>query len=333
MSRDSFQLTRTLYDRSGPVAAVAFSPDGEMLAIGSCDSALKIWGAKTGDRLHTLFGYPLGVTCLAIGPQSDLLAVGAPDGTIDLWHLPDGHLLEKFSVRGRVTAVLFSPSGKRLIVGSDRTLVDTLFSAPGGTACDDGFSGDEGGTIQIWNLQTHKLQQAIATPNAPVEAIAAGHCTSVFASAHRDGTIKLWKFIDGSQCGSLRTGEDPVYSLAIAPDGSLLATGNSQGQIAIWAIAESANLQDLPLRILEGHREMVYCVAISPDGHLLASGSGDSTVRLWEIDRGELLQVLHADSNDAQAILTLAFSPDSSTLVAGMDRGGLQMWQIGNLVA
>jgi WD40 repeat protein len=80
----------------GYCQAVAFSPDGRLLAAAGPD-ALYVWEAATGRRLLTLSARgrltgwtPAGfATCLGFAPNGNVLATGHADGTILLWSMAD----------------------------------------------------------------------------------------------------------------------------------------------------------------------------------------------------------------------------------------------------
>src|SRR5438445_9735145 len=72
----------------GPTAisAVAFSPDGKILAAG-VGNRLKVWDLGTGQELMTLEGHSGAITCAAFAPGGKELATGAADKTIKLWDM------------------------------------------------------------------------------------------------------------------------------------------------------------------------------------------------------------------------------------------------------
>jgi WD40 repeat protein len=67
-----------------PVAAVAFSPDGRVLAV-AIDRAVQLWDADRGELLARLAGHERKVNCLAYSPDGALLASGGHDCTVRLW--------------------------------------------------------------------------------------------------------------------------------------------------------------------------------------------------------------------------------------------------------
>ncbi|HVS50630.1 MAG TPA: hypothetical protein VHJ99_17245 [Candidatus Dormibacteraeota bacterium] len=87
----------------------------------------------------------------------------------------------------------------------------------------------------------------------------------------------------------LRGHRDKVLALAAPPATDLLASGTDDS-IRIWSA-----LDGRPLRILEGHTGAVYSLTFSADGLFLASSSQDDTVRLWRTDSWEAVAVLIAE--------------------------------------
>ena len=89
----------TLEGHTHLVYSVAFSPDGRLLASGSCgrfrlgkgcdQGEIKLWEVATGREVRILEGHTDLVNSVAFSPDGKLLASGSDDGTIKLWNISD----------------------------------------------------------------------------------------------------------------------------------------------------------------------------------------------------------------------------------------------------
>jgi WD40 repeat protein len=166
------QIGRPISNLSG-VAAVAFSPNGKILASGGYGQTALLWNAKThqriGVRMQVGNGFSLA-QAVAFSPDGNILAVAAGD-QIRLWNVatqqPDGAII--IAGHGGDSAIAFSPNGQLLA------------------------TADADGTVRLWDVAT---QQQIGPPMTPskaggVYAVAFSPNGKLLATADGDGTVQV----------------------------------------------------------------------------------------------------------------------------------------------
>jgi WD40 repeat protein len=120
------KLTRTFSTIGG--FAIAFSPDGTLLATGDGDK-IQLWSADDGALVRTMTGHTDLVGTIAFSPDGRFLASGSgssqstrgpQDTSVRIWRLQDGRQLASHSGhRDVVTGVAFSPDGTMVASSSD----------------------------------------------------------------------------------------------------------------------------------------------------------------------------------------------------------------------
>jgi WD40 repeat protein len=116
------RLVRTLTGHTGGLNAVAFSPDGKLLATATHAKTARLWDAATGNPMRTLTGHAYVVYAVAFSPGR-LLATGDSDGAVRLWDTATGNPIRVLTGHtDSVHAAAFSPDGKLLATASwDKT--------------------------------------------------------------------------------------------------------------------------------------------------------------------------------------------------------------------
>jgi len=136
----------TLKGHAASVYAVAYSPNGKLLASASMDRTVKVWDAVTGQERFTLDRHTGPVFCLAFHPHGRRLVSGGGDGAVRVWDLGTRQeLLALFSPRrvrlGR------TPRGLDLAALADAHRVRSVAFSPDGATLAGGL---ESGLVRVW---------------------------------------------------------------------------------------------------------------------------------------------------------------------------------------
>ncbi|MFM5980965.1 MAG: protein kinase domain-containing protein [Sphaerospermopsis kisseleviana] len=236
-----------------------------------------------------------------------------------------------------VTSVAYSPDGKTLASGGDKTIklwaVKTgnllqTFTGHSNLVTSVAYSPDgktlarasNDNTIKLWAVKTGNLLHTFTGHSYWVGSVAYSPDGQTLASASNDNTIKLWDVKTGNLLHTFVGHSNSVWSVAYSPDGQTLASGSRDNTIKLWEV-KTGNL----LQIFTGHFHWVTSVAYSPDGKTLASASNDTTIKLWEVKTGNLLQIFTGHSH---WVTSVAYSPDGQTLASGSGDKTIKIWRL-----
>ena len=310
---------------AGTVLALAYSPDGSILAAGGKDRAVTLWNVEGGRVPATLEGDDFGViTSLAFSPDGKTLAFGSQDASVTLWDVASKARRATLARHtSAVTAIAFSPDGETL------------------ASCGQDWS------VKTWDVGKGSLLKSFEGHSDWVFAVAFSPDGKTLGSASRDGSARLWDVANGSLVRSFRVNARPVHALAFLADGSFL-TGDDDSSIRRWTPSDGR----LIALVAGAHDGPVTSLAVSSDGKTVATGGADRKLKLWDVDR----QLSPRKSPDvgpkppaddagksARAVLkgsgkplrSLIFSEDGPLLATPEDSGAVKLWDVatGRLLA
>ena len=292
------RLSRLAQGKS-TVEAVAFSPDGNLIAVAFGDHAVRVCNAVTGTQCTTLSPLEGSVLAVRFSPDASLVATASiprsGDVEVRTWDAVSGikRTCATFANTGdSVQGASFSPNTTLVVVAYHRRAIHIRDAAR------------EGRLTMI---------SGPARTNSPI--LSRGGTR--IATQSEDGITRIWDVATVTRVATVAASPYGTHRrlMALSPDGSRVATQSEDGITQIW---DATGTQRGPI-VLEGNR--VTRLEFSANGTLVAGQLlRDRRVRVWDTTTGTLRTVLaghgHKDKLDV-----FAFSPNGSLVAMSRSDG------------
>jgi WD40 repeat protein len=303
------------------VAEASWAPDGEQIAITTEDGIqlLDPDTARLGVRAVGHSGPPLGARFA--GPDADLVWTAGRDGTA-----------VAFDLSGRRTPIATRPADPEPHVG------DSSPAAQRGVYLD--YRENDPNTAYATDLANGRnLGELVhdVTSSAPgwdaesVQQVAAVAITPDGATAllglegwigpemlTEQGSVAVF---DVATLGQRSIIDFPwqVHSIAVAPDGQRAVVNGGRGYAVVDLATDRVVGGPQPLEEMRSH-DWITGAEVSPDGRTVALARNDEVV-LVDVASGDVVRRGTVAEAQDRLVTALAWSADSTTLVAGSDAG------------
>lgn len=242
----------------GTPTALAFSPDGDRLAVGLTDSRVLLWDLDRKQRPEHAWTFRHPAAALAFAPRGELLGVGLaePGLALQLWDLTRSREPRVRRQPDGVGCLAFSPDGRTLAVAGRRNWYVELFDAEGDLRTRrgllrfqgalrglafvpapeenaPGLAAAAGVTVQLWETEPPRKRLVLKGHQAEVRCVAASRGGRVL-SGSADGTVRVWDTAEGRELARYAWEVGPVRAVTAAPDGMTAAAAGAGLGIMVW---------------------------------------------------------------------------------------------------
>ncbi|MBD2314447.1 WD40 repeat domain-containing protein [Desertifilum sp. FACHB-1129] len=322
------------------VTAIAYSPNGQTLAISTAEGAIALW--QNGKLQPLTPNHQDAVNAIAFSADGRYFASGGQDGRLLIWQLPEWELVANLEHNSAwVEHLAWSPHRPHLAFSYGRY-------------------------VQVWDAQTQEVVVTLNFEASSVSAIAWHPIVEDLAIAGYQG-VKIWSASDWDDDPETLVIPSASCSLAWSPNGEYLAAGNLDNTLVVtqwgspypwvmrgfpgkvralaWSQVKAANNAPLLVaasaegavvwekqaddnlgwqgRLLEQHTGIVSAIAFQPRSLLLASSDEAGELCLWQ-KASQLTQTLQGVG---AGFSCLTWHPQGKQLAAGGKNGELLIWE------
>ncbi|MCG9128216.1 sigma-70 family RNA polymerase sigma factor [Candidatus Poribacteria bacterium] len=348
----------------GSEPAMAFSPDGQSLVIGTC-TGLWLYNLTTLSPVALWETETEYVESVAISPNGKWLAASLSERLLKILDIQTGACLTQIKSGNHNECVTFSHDNRYIAVNSsvyDSTPIVEVWHAETGkpfakfTAEDEraghyqpiSFSpdtrliastcmspnSDDAGSILVWDMKSCKLLACLTAHTRWITTLCFSPCGKFLVSGGRDGKVYIW---DVNTWNQIREYSDygPVYSIipSYSSDGKLRAAivNYDESGPATISIRDLENNQQLYNDQLWGNTIDSPSIGDWGNNVLFSNGSQlayeyrHEFINVWTVDNPIKHQFTHSPISWPTEIV---FSQDGKTLAAQHFQEGVVLWDI-----
>jgi WD40 repeat protein len=206
------------------VSALAFSPDGTIVAAASRDGHIHFWNTESGERIGELEESSPSIEAIAFW-KNDMLASAGYDKSISIWDLTNWR--NKRILKGHLGAI------------HTLAFLDEFTVLAGGVET----KGQEHSTgeLRMWDIRTGVCTHSTSFEEGVIRSMALAPGTSNVHVGCSDGSLIQWDYKNYSISRIKHVSDGIVCCLDITKDGKLLATaglrGPTEGIVRIWKVS------------------------------------------------------------------------------------------------
>ena len=266
---------KALREFPGPATALAFTPDGALLAAGDDRGQIVVRSLATGQTIAELGERPIRVMSLKFAPdylrdsqgqRGWLLAAGGTSGSLIVWDVARKQVRSFCRDPGQETNDLAFSSDSSLLASAGRSY------------------------LWLWNVATGACLLQIRTDGFHLGVALSQDGQWLAAGSRRafsPGEASVYRLTDGPELRSLRGLDKGFHQVALGAKGRLIAALSSDFRVGVWEL-ESGHLRYIR-EAPEGLLALSAHLALSPDERFLAI-CGDQLAQLWDLDTGRTLR-------------------------------------------
>ncbi|CAG8627681.1 11247_t:CDS:2, partial [Paraglomus brasilianum] len=238
------------------ISGLAWSQDGEYLAIGTSYGDTQIWDIEKGSKVRSMFGHSARVGVLSWNKY--ILSSGCRDGSI--WHhdirIAEHKAAELLNHTSEVCGLKWRNDGALLA------------------------SGGNDNRINVWDARSNLPKWTKNNHRAAVKAVAwcpwHANILATGGGSH-DRNIHFWNTTQVARIRSIDTGSQVTSIIWSREYKEVLSThGFPDNHITIWSYPDLKKIVDI-----RAHETRVLHSAISPDGQMVATAASDENLKFW----------------------------------------------------
>jgi WD40 repeat protein len=336
---------------------VLFMPDGKALLVRADDGrSIQVSDVRTGAAVWTHHGFRGSLYSAALSFDGKILAVVKTTGhsatdssgpfVVTLYDAGDGRELHTFrGLDNPTSSVSFSPDGKTLFLGGNKTL--TLRDAASGkllrslencwggsmTLSPDGKTVATVGTntaIRLWDVASGREIHADRGHEGPICQITFSPDGAQLLTAGYDGTIRSWRVATGIENQRL-SGIGYSPRMALSRDGRMLAAGSAFPPAVKWPVWLWDPTTGKGIQRIEGVGGAVQSLDFSANGERLATFNAhfypqNISIRIYDVGSGKEAIIVDAPGRGTHSSADLAFTPGGEMLASTFGDNTIRFW-------